>query len=106
MNHETVIDWSLLVSCFPAGVSHSWLLGALTSGGFTVVVGSGDTLYSNRGNGWFATVRVMFEYRSYFLSILIKIFKNYWKLEFFFILNSALFICRFVLYIYIYMFEN
>lgn len=39
----------------------------------------------------------------YFLSILIKIFKNYWKLElFFFILNSALFICRFVLYIYIY----
>lgn len=64
MNHETVIDWSLLVSCFPAGVSHSWLLGALTSGGFTVVVGSGDTLYSNRGNGWFATVRVMFEYRS------------------------------------------
>lgn len=64
MNHETVIDWSLLVSCFPAGVSHSWLLGALTSGGFTVVVGSGDILYSNRGNGWFATVRVMFEYRS------------------------------------------
>lgn len=64
MNHETVIDWSLLVSCFPAGVSHSWLLGALTSGGFTVVVGLGDTLYSNRGNGWFATVRVMFEYHS------------------------------------------
>lgn len=72
MNHETVIDWSLLVSCFPAGVSHSWLLGALTSGGFTVVVGSGDTLYSTCGNGWFAIVRVMFECRVIFYRFLLK----------------------------------
>lgn len=32
----------------------------------------------------------------YFLSILIKIFKNFWKLDIFFFILNALFICRFV----------